>query len=94
MQAGTQVRLYGTDAHGRVLDGMTGSIVTVGALYADVAVRCWAGEVVRVLRADLAPLDATPRSVAAWRAEHFSWQARNRRVIKRMWARRDERGAA
>jgi hypothetical protein len=54
------VRVTGDDEWGRCLDGMTGKITELGPLYVDVALTCWPGVVVRVLRSPLRLVNPRP----------------------------------
>lgn len=88
MSIGELVKVYGNDQHGRDVSGMSGHVVNLGAIYATVALVSWGGAEVIVPRFDCRVIDATPQTVAEWKAEHGTWKRRNARVIQRMEARR------
>jgi hypothetical protein len=83
------VRCFGEDEHGRNVSGMTGKIKSISPLYCDVALTCWPGVTVRVVRIDLTLVEAGPVDARRWRAIHRTWAERNRRVIRSMSAKRD-----
>jgi hypothetical protein len=88
LRIGDLVRCFGKDEHGRNVSGMTGCITELSPLYCDVALTCWPGVTVRVVRIDLTLVEAGPVSARQWRAIHQTWQERNRRVVRRMMERR------
>lgn len=87
-EIGQLVRIFGDDEHGHDLSGMTARIITTDRLACDVALTCWPGVVVRILRMNLLAVDETPQSVRTWKHEHAPWRRRNAAVIERLSGRR------
>lgn len=85
MNVGLRVKCYGTDEHGRDVDGMSGTITELSAFWAHVALTCWGGEVVRVERVRLVPHDPTPKTAQQFRREkREDWAGRNARLVARL----------
>mgnify|MGYP001013538315 CR=1 FL=1 len=84
MNVGDRVTVYGTDEHNRIVDGMSGTITDLSVFWAHVALTCWGGEVVRVERIRLVPLDPVPKTAEQWRRDREDWAARNRRQVARL----------
>lgn len=62
-----------TDEQGRVLDGMTGRLDRMTPFYAYVALTCWPGVVVRVLRRSLVLVNSEPETAQETR-ERLRWE--------------------
>src|SRR5690606_31393633 len=80
MNVGLMVKVYGPDERGRDVSGMTGTIVALAFHTADVALVAWGGEVVRVERVRLIPLDPQRKTVQqVKREQREDWVGSNAR---------------